>query len=277
MTVAPRRPAPRPLRYAMRECHGVQVLACDDTPDGRIVEVLGDLATADHVAVIVPGNGHHLGNYFASPGPVAPRNRGQSLLRTMQALDPDARSAVVVWVGYEAPSGLVTAVVNGPAHNGAGDLTELTHELPRSAQVTLVGHSYGATVCALALDGARVDDCVLLGAPGLGVSRREQLRYPGRLWAAMARADWIRFTPDIMVGGFGLGRGPLDPRIGATAIETGDISGHCGYYREDSESLLNIARIALGRHEDVTLAGHPRPAVAARTPTPTQRRTEVAA
>lgn len=243
------------LSYGLREADGHHLLACDPPGGTRIVEALGEVATADHVAVIVPGNGHHLGNYFTERGPVAPRSRGQLLLETMRALDPGARAAVVVWVGYHAPAGLAAAASSAPAREGAMDLARLTHYLPRSAHLTLIGHSYGSTVCGLALAASRADDCVSLGSPGLGVWHRDELGTTARLWAGQAESDWIRLFPRLRLGRLGLGRAPLHPEIAATRFGTGDVTGHCGYYTEHSESLRNIARIAVGRPDEVTGPG----------------------
>ncbi|KRC31761.1 hypothetical protein ASE15_17995 [Oerskovia sp. Root22] len=240
------------LRYGLQEFGDRTILACDPPGGARIVEALGDVATADHIAVIVPGNGHHLGNYLTDDGPDSPRARGELLLRTMRALDPDARVAVVVWVGYHTPSDLAAAVSNVPAQEGAPELARLTHHLPRAAHLTLVGHSYGSTVCGLALATARVDDCVALGSPGMGVWHRDELGTGVRLWAAQAETDWIRHFPHARLGPLGLGRPPLHPALGATRFATGDVTGHSGYFLEDSESLLNIARIALGHVSGVT-------------------------
>ncbi|WP_131106272.1 alpha/beta hydrolase [Ornithinimicrobium sufpigmenti] len=248
-------PGAGPLRYREHHVGGHQLLACDPPGGARIVEALGDVVAADHIAVLVPGNGHHQGNYFTERGPVAPRARGQLLLRTMQDLAPETRAAVVVWVGYHAPPGLAAAADSGPALNGAPDLARLTHYLPRSAHLTLVGHSYGSTVSGLALARARVGDCVALGSPGMGVWRRAQLG-DARLWAGQAPTDWIRHFPRVRLGRFGLGRSPLHPELGATRFGTGEVTGHCGYYTEGSESLLNVARIALGRYDEVTLPEH---------------------
>jgi hypothetical protein len=247
-------PAAEQLRYSERQVDGHQLLACDPQGGARIVEALGDVATADHIAVLVPGNGHHQGNYFTERGPVAPRARGQLLLRTMRDLAPGSRAAVVVWVGYLAPPGLTSATSIAPAVTGAPDLARLTDYLPRSAHLTLVGHSYGTTVCGLALNLARVNDCVALGSPGMGVWRRTQLG-GARLWAAQAPSDWIRHFPQIRLGRLGLGRSPLHPELGGTRVGTGDVVGHCGYYTEGSESLLNVARVALGRYDEVTPPG----------------------
>ncbi|MEN5073131.1 alpha/beta hydrolase [Isoptericola cucumis] len=279
-TLPPRAQGPAdPLQYRPQEIDGRTILAGDPPGGARVVEALGDVATADHVAVLVPGNGHHLGNYFTEEGPDSPRARGELLLRTMQALDPDAHVAVVVWVGYRAPADLAAAASNVPAAEGAPDLARLTFYLPRSAHLTLIGHSYGSTVGGLALATARVDDFVALGSPGLGVWRRDELGTGTRLWAAQAETDWIRYFPHARLGTLGLGRPPLHPALGATRFATGDVTGHSGYFRERSESLLNIARIALGRHDDVTTglldrqAGTARPGLA---PQPASRHAVVA-
>jgi len=248
-------PSADPLQYGPREADGHRFLACDPPGGARIVEVLGDAATADHIAVIVPGNGHHQGNYFTARGAVGPRAHGQLVLRTMQSLAPKSRVAVVVWVGYHTPPGLAVAASNAPAHEGADDLARLTHYLPRSAHLTLIGHSYGSTVSGLALAAARADDCVALGSPGMGVWHRAELGTGTRLWAAQAESDWIRLFPSARLGRVGLGRAPLHPELNATRFGTGDITGHTNYYTEDSESLRNVARIALGRYDEVTPAG----------------------
>ena len=245
-----------PLRYGLNEADGTigpRLLACDPPGGARVVEVFGDAATADHIAVVVPGNGHHLGNYFTSTEAHSPRSRGQLLLRTMQAIVPESRSAVVVWLGYHSPPEWYNAITNVPAYAGAQDLANLTHYLPRAAHLSLIGHSYGSTVAGLALATARAEDYVALGSAGMGAVRRSELGTGTRLWAAYGETDRIRLVPRVRVGRLGLGRGPLE--LGATRFGTGDIQGHCGYYTEGSESLLNIARIALGRYDEVTPAG----------------------
>lgn len=245
----------RTLHYRLHDVDEHTLLACDPPGGVRVVEAFGDVALADHIAIVVPGNGHHLGNYFTDRGPVSPRARGEQVLRTMTALAPGERVAVVVWVGYRTPAGMAAAFSNSYAREGADDLARLTHYLPRSVHLTLIGHSYGSAVCGLALPAARVDDCVALGSAGIGVWRRDQLGADTTLWAAQTESDWIRFFPHGRIGRLGLGRPPLHPAIRAVRFGTGDITGHCGYYTEGSESLRNIARIAVGRYDAVTPAG----------------------
>ncbi|MBB2893075.1 alpha/beta hydrolase [Flexivirga oryzae] len=243
------------LHYRLQHVDDHTLLACDPPGGVRIVEAFGDVAMADHIAIVVPGNGHHLGNYFTDRGPVSPRTRGELVRDAMAAQAPGERVAVVVWVGYRTPAGMASAFSNRYARDGAGDLARLTHYLPRSAHLTLIGHSYGSAVCGLALPAARVEDCVALGSAGVGVSRRDELGTGTRLWAAQTETDWIRFFPHGRVGPLGLGRPPLHPAIQARRFGTGDITGHCGYYTAGSESVRNIARIAVGRYAEVTPAG----------------------
>lgn len=244
-----------PLRYGRDVRLGVRVLAYDERGAGRIVEELGDAAEADHVAVVVPGNDNYLANYFDQRRSTRPRANAAILLEEMRRQAPGERVAVVVWVGYRTPRGFGEAVMRGPALRGAEDLARLTRFLPSSARVTLVGHSYGTVVCGLALARARVADCVALGSPGMGVRTREDLRFEGNLWAGLGPGDWIRFFPRGHVGTMGHGPSPLRRSFGARVFETGDIDGHCSYYRRGSESVRNIARIAVGRYERVTMAG----------------------
>ncbi|MGC5614728.1 alpha/beta hydrolase [Georgenia sp. Z1491] len=254
-----------PLHYGPRTVDGHQLLAIDPPGGPRVVEVFGDLATADHVVVMVPGNGHHQGNYFRARGPLALRSRARLMLATMAGIDPAARTAVVAWVGYRTAPDLRASFSIRYARDGARDLARFTHYLPRSAHLTVVGHSYGTTVTGLALADARIDDVVALGSPGMGVLRRADAARGARIWAAQAPTDWIRHFPRVRLGPLGLGRSPLHPAFGAVRIGTGDITGHLAYYDEGSESLLNTARIALGRFAEVTVhsGGHGRVPAAA--------------
>ena len=69
-------PLPGALRYQLREADGRRLLACDPPGGARIVEALGDVATADHIAVLVPGNGHHQSDYFTAQAPLGVRAQG---------------------------------------------------------------------------------------------------------------------------------------------------------------------------------------------------------
>ncbi|MFD8793267.1 alpha/beta hydrolase, partial [Streptomyces vinaceus] len=84
-------------------------LTFDGRGRGRAVEVLGDLESADRVAVLVPGSDTTLDTYERfRAGAVALRQR------LLAAGHP--RSAVVAWLGYDTPgTGRPTRVTADPA------------------------------------------------------------------------------------------------------------------------------------------------------------------
>ncbi|MCD2103738.1 alpha/beta fold hydrolase [Rhodococcus erythropolis] len=243
------------LHYQPVELRDAQLLAYDEAGEGRIVEVFGDVATAEHIVIFVPGNDNGLGNYFDENRPTGPRASGWTLGRMLRTLGPNDRVVVIVWVGYRTPWGFLESFSRTLAERGAIDLARLTRILPRSAHVTLVGHSYGAVVCGLALPSARADDCVVLGSPGMGTSSREDLCFAGNLWAALGPSDWIRYFPRVKIGRLGHGPSPVRAQHGAIVFDTGAIRGHCGYFADASESLRNIARIGLARYDEITRPG----------------------
>ena len=251
-------PALQPLAYAAHAAHatgGRQLLAYDDTGDGRVVEVLGDLDAAEHVAVVVPGSGHRLGNFWTSTSPAAPRRNGADLLAEMRRQSPRTGVAVVVWLGYDAPEQVdLVAARSDRAATGAGDLARLTWRLPARASVTLVGHSYGSVVVARAARAARVDDLVVIGSPGMDAASVTDLGTPAAVWAARGPRDPIAFVPSVRIGGVGHDADPTSAGFGARTFATGRVAGHDGYYEPGSESLANIARIAVGRSDQVTSA-----------------------
>lgn len=247
------RPALPSLRYAAQVIDGHQLLAYDAEGDGRIVEVLGDLRHTDHIAVLVPGAGHRLATYFSSRTGGAPRRAGLALLAELRRQAPHERVAVVVWLGYDTPEGVDTASARSDrARSGARDLARLTHQLPASARITLVGHSYGSVVIGQAAPAARADDIVVVGSPGLDAAVEADLRTSATVWAARAPGDPIRFAPPIRVAGWGHGAAPTSSSFGAQSFAVGDVRGHSSYFTPGSESLSNIARIARGRSDEVT-------------------------
>jgi Alpha/beta hydrolase len=258
--------APYPLRYAAnalalrrdrRPLPGLPVLAYDPRGDGRIAEVVGDLGSARSVAVLVPGVGWDLAGLLAAGGraPAGPVAAARSLLAEAHRLDPAARVAAVVWLGYDPPERIdLQAVRSERAVGGAGPLARFVTGLPAPARPVLVCHSYGAVVCARAVRaGAPATDLVALAAPGLDVADVAALHTGARVWAARAASDPIRFTPFVRLAGLGHGADPTGPAFGARVLRTGSARGHDGYFAAGTESLTNLARIVLGRIPEVTL------------------------
>jgi Alpha/beta hydrolase len=233
------------------------LLGYDPRGDGRLIQVFGDLAAARHVAVIVPGSGWHLTNLLTrtdQPG-ADPITSAGALRRELNLLDPRARVAVVVWLGYDAPEDVDRQAARSErAVAGAGSLVRFVEGLPRQAHVSLLCHSYGAVVCGRAAHAERIGELVTLAAPGMDVSSAAGLRTSAQVWAARTADDPIRFVPKLRVNGFGHGADPAGPRFGARVFSTGDARGHDAYYAPGSESLANLARITLGRDQEVTRA-----------------------
>lgn len=252
--------APPELRYAANAAQagapGHHLLAYDRRGDGRIAEVFGDLERADRIAVVVPGVGNRLSNFYTGLDGVrlrAPAEQARQLYGEARRRDPDARVAVVSWLGYDAPDGLGRdAIRQELAGQGAAALARFVDGLsayrPR-ATVTVIGHSYGSVVAGLAAHGFswQVRDLVAVGSPGMGVQSAKELHTTARVWAGAARADWIRHVPGVRLLGAGHGSLPTDPSFGARSLPVTGVADHDGYFRSGASSLTGIALITLGR------------------------------
>jgi hypothetical protein len=143
-----------------------QLLWFDPRRDGEVVEVIGDLDRAEHLAVFVPGTGSDLRRY---PG---------SLARTVPFAAAEPRLAVVLWQGADFPDqpfddGVlparehVVAAACRDAADRAGpalaeDVAGLRLAAPGPARdVTVLGHSYGGSIVGSALEHGLVADRVV--------------------------------------------------------------------------------------------------------------------
>ncbi len=227
-------------------------LSFDPSGAGRVAEVFGDLDTAAHVAVLIPG--------------------GRNTLDTFNALAADARGlrdvtgpdvAVIAWLGYDS-AGAVDPADRRMAEAGAPQLHRLLAGLQPvlrpDVHLSLLAHGYGSVLTGAALaGGAYADDVVLIGSPGLGpeVHSAADLDSPAgvagpdtggiRFWAMRAPGDTVAYSslhgPD-----------PAEfPDVQRLDTDGGvDVIGHARYYATGSESVENIARVVLGRFPDVT-------------------------
>jgi hypothetical protein len=241
--------------YASWARSGRRFLSFDPRGDGRAVEVLGDLATAERIAVLVPGVDTRLRDFDRGLGGVSRRAlavQARTLYAALRTADPRARIAVVAWLGYDPPEGLsLDSARDLRARAGAEALTGFVAALPAQAAVTLIGHSYGALVVGLAAPHLpRVGDVVALGAPGMGAPTAAGLG-GARVWSALAADDWIRRIPQLRIGHLGHGRRPSAPEFGALPLPVDSVQGHDGYLCPGSATVGAVARIVLGR----TVAG----------------------
>ncbi|MFE5481094.1 alpha/beta hydrolase [Streptomyces sp. NPDC056527] len=217
-------------------------LSFDGRDGGRSVEVVGDLARAEHLAVLVPGSDTALGSERLRNGAVALQRR------------LGGRAAVLAWLGYPTPAtASAAALTPGRAEEAAPGLRDFVTELRAAkpaARLTLLCHSYGSVVCAKAAPGLPVAGIVLYGSPGAGADSAADLRTTATVWAGRGRSDWIAHVPHLRVplplGELGFGTDPLAPEFGARVFDAGD-GGHSDYLVPGSVALRRLASIVEGR------------------------------
>ncbi|MFH8383121.1 alpha/beta hydrolase [Kitasatospora sp. NPDC018058] len=240
----------RAERYRTLLDGGRQILAFDPRGRGQVAEVYGDLATARHTAVIVPGSDIDLLSFDRAGDPYgAPAGMARALYGAT-----DGRTAVIAWAGYTTPVGLgPDAATEDLARAGATRLTRLLDGLAVStrpqAPATVLCHSYGSVVCGLARPNPdQASGVVVLGSPGMGVDSAADLDPRVPLWAtARNGSDWIGNVPNVRLLGLGHGADPTDPGFGARPLPATGSHGHSGYFAPGTASLAAYAAIALGR------------------------------
>ncbi|HEX9065468.1 MAG TPA: alpha/beta hydrolase [Streptosporangiaceae bacterium] len=240
------------LARALAAMRGRHFLDFNPHGQGLAVEVVGDLATATRVAILVPGSDTTLAS-FDSRGTASPQGGALALAAEARRLDPGDHLAVIAWLGYAAPRTLSPAVLtSGDAQRGARALRPLVRDLARRGQqVALICHSYGSVVCGLAAARLPVTDIAFIGSPGTDASSAAALHTRARVWAGRGADDWIGRVPHVRLLGLGFGQDPTAPAYGARIFACGG-GGHSGYFRPASVALRNLAYIALGDAQDVT-------------------------
>ncbi|MGW1193870.1 alpha/beta hydrolase [Streptomyces sp. NPDC002559] len=229
-------------RYARLAAPGRQILAFDPRGRGQVAEVFGDLDTARHVAVVVPGSDIDAGTFdrtndvYGTPAGMAKSLRART----------GPGSAVVAWAGYTTPVGLgIDAATGSLAEAGAERLTRFTDGLAADGvpEPAVFCHSYGSVVCGLAASRLHARDLVVLGSPGMRADDVADLHTGARVWAAKDATDWIDDVPNVEVAGLGHGPDPAAPEFGARRVPADDARGHTGYFAPGTDSLRVFAAI----------------------------------
>lgn len=239
-----------------------QLLVLDNSSatDTLAAIAVGNVHTASHVAVFVPGLDSEVGADVR-------RYDGDmdSLRSTVQQLVPPAETvACVTWMDYQAPQlgwslfdPRRTVMSPLAAATGAPRLTSFLDGLDaarsQDPHLTLLGHSYGSLTAALALRGADttgVDDMVALGSPGLGFDNVERSSVPpGHLFVAETCDDLVADT-----GLFGADPSEIDgvrPLATRSGGDHADSHGHSEYLSEGTVTQQNVALVVSGRTEEV--------------------------
>jgi pimeloyl-ACP methyl ester carboxylesterase len=227
-----------------------QFLKVDPEGQGRAVEVLGDLPGAKHIAVLVPGMGNSLDTF-----------RGQSDRGDLIKQEAGPGTAVVVWLDYDSPQGLMQAASEDAAIAGGPTLAAFLNEVDElkaeDADVTLVAHSYGTDVAAQAvMKGARPKRLVMTGSPGIEKHVDEAADFvqpPTRLYTERAAGDYVSYSvwhgPDPANFPDAIRMATADPQVGDDPVS---VHWHNEYYRPNSEALRNIGRVVRGDLTHIT-------------------------
>jgi hypothetical protein len=155
---------------ARREAAGEEVQLLQFQPAEEFVALaLGDVDTADAVAVLVPG----VGNDPEGDLDALVDDAGTVADVTVAAV-PAASVATVAWFGYRPP-GLLGAPLSRAAQEGGPALDRALDGLAAvragdPGRVTVVAHSYGTAVVDRAAEAPgdlAADNVVLLGSPGM--------------------------------------------------------------------------------------------------------------
>ncbi|MGW9046689.1 alpha/beta hydrolase [Streptomyces lydicus] len=237
---------------------GRRILAFDPRGRGQVAEVYGDLATAEHTAVVVPGSDIDLSSFDRAKDPYGtPAGMATSLRAQMAADAPWARTAVIAWAGYTTPVGLGPDAATGRlAEAGAPRLARLLSGLAATGvrAPAVLCHSYGSVVCGLAaprLDRGDLADLIVFASPGMRRDSVAELHTSARVWAARDASDWIADVPNVELLGLGHGADPTSPAFGARHVSAERAEGHTGYLAPGTDSLRSFAAIVLGRYGDV--------------------------
>jgi pimeloyl-ACP methyl ester carboxylesterase len=209
--------------------------------------LFGDIETAEHVAVIVPGVGDGT-NLCDDWIPDA---------ETLFEKAPD--TAVLLWKGYDNPVDIMAAAAGSiecseDLVTAASDLTAFVESLDLEPEqsLTVVAHSFGSIVtgAALADCGLLVTDVIVVGSPGMTVDELRELHVEqSHFFSEQAPGDAIA-----ELGVFG--SSPSSPTFGGTRMSVNapdhpHVQSHSGYFTPESEALENIADVVTGHYEDV--------------------------
>ncbi|MFI5935678.1 alpha/beta hydrolase [Actinoplanes sp. NPDC051494] len=249
------------------------LMGVDPAGDGRAVVALGDPDRAGAVLTHVPGMTADLASF---DGELA---RAERVAVRAAEMAPQSATSTIMWLGYDAPDGIVQAASPAQAISGADGLRRFQDGLRAThqggpARQTVLGHSYGSLVVgeAAARPGLAADSVVFVGSPGVGVDSAAELAVPrDEVWAATSLTDVIQwaavspgsFAEDLALSRTGpigaaiafltpekdlyFGTNPADPAFGARTLAVQPGAGHLGYWDEGRPALDALTRITLGR------------------------------
>ncbi|MBL8924867.1 MAG: hypothetical protein JNM77_01330 [Pseudonocardia sp.] len=230
-----------------------------DRPHPRAAVAVGDVDTAEHVAVLTPGFGTTVRSGLGAEEETVAALRDRSLSALGGAGRGGESVATVAWLGYDVPVGVVAVSTPDAGRSGGADLARFYDGIDASRRtdphLTALGHSYGSVTTGYALQQAHgVDDAVVFGSPGLGTDHVDDLHVPpGHTgvveapWDPVADLGWFGDDPNRLDGVTGLSARPATlPDGSATA---GSVL-HADYLTPGTTSQFNIAATVAGLPEE---------------------------
>ena len=211
--------------FAGANARGHQLVYFDPNANngqGSWAELIGDLSTADHVGLLVPGGSASV----VSDNFIRYAMRARSFTDAPEA---KGRLAMVVWAGGEFPSGWfqegMAAYAESTAPRLAAFSQDLRTRMAPGARLIAVGHSYGGPVVGLAETHGLDADVVLhlaSAGSGHGVQSVRDYDVPCRTRYSMtAPADLIGYVQGSGdAPGVGHGLDP-DDMAGTILLDTG--------------------------------------------------------
>jgi pimeloyl-ACP methyl ester carboxylesterase len=209
--------------------------------------LFGDLETAEHVALVVPGVGDGT-------------NLCQDWIpEALNLYEASTSTAVVLWKGYDNPADVLAEATgsiecNEDLATAAHDLTEFVASLSLEPDqsLTVIAHDFGSTVtgAALADAGLEVTDVVVAGSPGMTVDELRDLHLrQSHFFSEQAPAD-----ASAELGDFGAP--PASPGSGGTRMSTNapdhpPVTAHPPSFEPDSASPENTVGVVTGRYDDI--------------------------
>ncbi|AUI57436.1 alpha/beta hydrolase [Amycolatopsis sp. BJA-103] len=232
--------------------------------DGKAIVSAGNPDTATNVATYVPGTGSELARIGGD------LNRSDKMWAVATTAGSPS-TAVITWLGYDAPNEITDAASEKYADGGKAALAGFqdglreTHQGPPSHN-TVLGHSYGTTVVGHAArdGGLAADELVFVASPGVGAHDVSELHLDGvdqgevgkHVHATVAEHDMINLA-NLEIAGYDLvlGQDPTDAGFGGqvftSAPGTDGFGGysqeaHSEYWEDNNPSLTNLGQIIAG-------------------------------
>ncbi|MDQ4137724.1 MAG: alpha/beta hydrolase family protein, partial [Actinomycetota bacterium] len=229
---------------------------------------VGDPERADYVSFLVPGMFFNTGAQISEWTDTAARLHDEqvSWLQHLGADGNEARDTVaaIAWVGYQTPHLLNVGSLD-LAREGRDSLTGMVEGLQSSRGIdqpylSILAHSYGSTAALMALEEKdfKVDALAVIGSPGSAAQSVDELNVRNRN-VFVGEAGWdpipnsSYFGSDPGAESYGAKRMNVSGGIDVITNEVLAAStGHNEYFGPGTESLRNLALIAIDQGELVT-------------------------